>query len=335
MNNQQRVYRLHQILSARRGPVSVGRLEEELECSRATVYRTVGHLRDGLGAPVISVGRGVFYDRSQPRFELPGVWLTADEIQSLLIMDDLIERIEPGVLREQLGPIRSRLQDMLNDASHNRERGFPAERFRILPAHARRVKSSVFNVLAGALVDRRRVHMRYSGRIRGGTSARVVSPQRLARYRDNWYLDAWCHEVDALRTFAVDRIEQPECLDEPALDASEAELDAQLTAGYGIFSGKPRFKARLLFTPQRARWVADEIWHPDQTGQFRTDGTYELTVPYRDSRELIGEILRHGSGVRVLGPKSLVRAVADEAATLAARGTEDGTGTGNSHRRTE
>ena len=39
-----------------------------------------------------------------------------------------------------------------------------------------------------------------------------------------------------------------------------------------------------------ARWVANERWHPDQVGQFLTDGKYEMCIPYRDERELVMDI---------------------------------------------
>ena len=94
-----------------------------------------------------------------------------------------------------------------------------------------------------------------------------------------------------------------------ATECDERELDAALTRGYGIFAGAVVARARLVFTPERARWIADESWHPEQHGQFRSDGTYELVVPYSDPRELLGEILRHGPEVRVLEPYALVRLV--------------------------
>ena len=61
----------------------------------------------------------------------------------------------------------------------------------------------------------------------------------------------------------------------------------------------------LRFTRERARWVADERWHPGQTGQFLTDGRYELRIPCRDSRELVMDILRHGPEVEVVAPEEL------------------------------
>jgi predicted DNA-binding transcriptional regulator YafY len=65
----------------------------------------------------------------------------------------------------------------------------------------------------------------------------------------------------------------------------------------------------LKFTKERSRWVADEVWHPEQQGQQLDDGSYELRIPYRDSRELVMDILRHGPHVVVIEPASLVEEV--------------------------
>lgn len=67
--------------------------------------------------------------------------------------------------------------------------------------------------------------------------------------------------------------------------------------------------AKLKFSPFRARWVAKEIWHPDQKGETLEDGSYVLTIPYSDERELIMDILRQNTDVEVLSPSSLRNAV--------------------------
>ena len=58
-------------------------------------------------------------------------------------------------------------------------------------------------------------------------------------------------------------------------------------------------------SPEEARWVEREQWHPDQTAKYNKDGSYVLRVPYSDERELIGDILRHGAEVEVISPQSL------------------------------
>jgi len=162
-----------------------------------------------------------------------------------------------------------------------------------------------FRVAAEGVLQRRRLNIRYHSRSRDEITDRVVSPQRLTHYRDNWYLDAWDHFRKALRSFSVDRIRRAHALDEAARDVPERKLDEHFASAYGIFAGKANKAAVLRFSPERARWVADERWHPGQIGQFLTDGRYELRIPYRDSRELVMDVLRHGPEVEVVEPQGL------------------------------
>ena len=90
-------------------------------------------------------------------------------------------------------------------------------------------------------------------------------------------------------------------LKEDALDMPEEQLDEHYASAYGIFGGKADKVAVLVFTAERARWVADERWHPQQEGRWLEDGRYELRIPYREARELVMDVLRHGAGVCVVG----------------------------------
>jgi predicted DNA-binding transcriptional regulator YafY len=95
---------------------------------------------------------------------------------------------------------------------------------------------------------------------------------------------------------------------------ADERLDEHYASAYGIFGGRADKVAVLVFTEERARWVADEQWHPQQEGRRLHDGRYELRIPYREGRELVMDILRHGSGVTVVAPDELVVAVRTELA---------------------
>ena len=86
---------------------------------------------------------------------------------------------------------------------------------------------------------------------------------------------------------------------------SEKTLDEVLGTGYGIFSGNKVQWAKLKFNAERARWVAQEQWHPKQKSKMEADGSYLLEIPYSDDRELVMDILRHGAAVDVLAPPKL------------------------------
>ena len=56
MDRYERILTLHRLLKSAHYPIPLSRLMDELECSRATLYRDVAFLRDALGAPIESAG---------------------------------------------------------------------------------------------------------------------------------------------------------------------------------------------------------------------------------------------------------------------------------------
>jgi len=321
MERTERFYRIQQLLHDRRVvPFSV--FLDKLEVSRATVKRDLEYLRNRMNAPIAWDREARGYRLTAPeagggQYELPGLWFNASEIHALLTMQHLLAHIEPGILAPQLEPIAARLRMLLGSADHSAEE--VQRRVRILGMAARRFGRAGFAVVGSALLRRKRLSLSYYVRARDEITEREVSPQRLVHYRDNWYLDAWCHRREDLRSFAVDAIRHAEVLDQKARDVPESTLNRVLGSGYGIFSGHRVRWGRLRFTPERARWVATEEWHPRQRGRLEADGSYVLEVPYSDDRELVMDILRYGPEVEVLGPAPLRRAVRERLAAALAR----------------
>ncbi len=128
-------------------------------------------------------------------------------------------------------------------------------------------------------------------------------------YRGNWYLDAWCHLRNDLRSFSIDGIRKAGLLDARAKNVSEAELDEYLASGYGIYSSKRTEWATLKFSRTAARWVASEEWHPKQKSRTEADGSYVLEIPYSGDQELVMAILRYAADVEVLAPAKLRKRV--------------------------
>jgi proteasome accessory factor C len=311
MDRFDRIFELNRILQAARQPVSRRRLEEELECSRATVKRIIDDMRLYLNAPIVYDRdlNGYRYDQSEgTMYELPGLWFNASELHALLTVQQLLADVQPGLLEPVLRPLQQRI-DALLEVQRAGSEGLQG-RIRVLQVAARE-SGDAFQIVAGALAQRRRLRVNYYSRWREGRDQRDVSPQRLIHYRDNWYLDGWCHLRSALRTFSIDAMEQARELEEPALDVDAAELDEHFASSYGIFSGTPRHEAVLLFNAARSRYVAKECWHRDQRSQALADGRFELRVPYSNPAELIMDILKYGPDVEVAAPAELRRAVAE------------------------
>ena len=306
MDRYERIVNLHRTLKAARYPVPLATLMDELHCSRATLYRDIAFLRDALGAPVDSAGeqRGISYAKDEgERFELPGLWLSSEELSALLALQQLVERTGPGVFSGALAPLKGRVERLLAEGGGGALK--ETRRVRVTGAQSRNLDQQVFRRVAGAVLERRRLRFRYKPRSTDSESQRTVSPQRLTHYRENWYLDGYDHDRKALRVFALDRVRELELMDDRADDVAESELDAHLASGYGIFSGPAKAWATIRFAPRAARWVADEHWHSKQEGRFLPDGRYELRVPYANAKELLMDVLRYGPEAEVVAPASL------------------------------
>src|ERR1700760_3294121 len=229
MDRYERILSLHRMLKSARRPVPLSRMMDELGCSRATAYRDIAFLRDALGAPIDSDGdQAAFHyapDEGE-RFELPGLWLTSEELQALLALNELVGRTGPGILSSALAPFRSRIDRLLSNQTDGQS--FPMQRVRVIGSGTRKVDEATFRHVASAVLGRKQLKFEYRARSTNEPTTRTVSPQRLTHYRDNWYLDAWDHGRDGLRSFALDRIAHVDILGVPAEDRDEAELNRHL-----------------------------------------------------------------------------------------------------------
>ncbi len=306
MDRTERFHLIDQMLANRR-LVTRAQVLDALEVSPATFKRDLEYLRDRLMAPIVwdREQRGYRYEQGADveQFQLPGLWFNTSEIQALLSMDALLANLQPGVLSSHIEPLRSRIRMLLDEGDHSVDE--ISRRIRIMPQAAKTYRSENFQALCQALLSRRCVDMTYYSRPSDSSSERRVSPQRLIYYRDNWYLDAWCHLRKGLRSFSIDAIQRLDIAAEPAREVDEAELNRELESGYGIFSGADTREAVLRFGPEIARWVSRETWHPDQRSEYDEQGFYILRVPYSQDTELIMDILKYGAEVEVLEPTAL------------------------------
>ena len=309
MDKLERAQRLHKLLKERRTPVSLSYLCEMLACEARTVTRLIADMRLYLDAPILNKPRQGYFYAKDSTFELPGVWFSPEELHALLAIQQLTSNLSGGLFDERISLIQEKAVSLLGEHMPAPEE---LRRIRILGAGARSKSLPMFSVVTSGALNRQRLFLTYDGRQRGEVSEREVSPQRLVYYKGNWYLDAWCHKKEALRSFAVERIGQAHLLNMACKHISDAELDEKLAKSFGIFSGEPTATAVLHFTEQAARWVADEEWFPEQESRWLDENTFELRIPYNNRTELIMEICRYGPDVEVIEPPELRRQLANK-----------------------
>lgn len=333
--------------------VSFEQLEEVLKASSPTIKRDLRYMREELGAPIrYSKSKGGYYyaksaqqmldekkkARAEARqtrgvpfdpFRKPAVeksprlrsreWYTSEELLVLTSAYDLLGELENdplSALAQELAPLRARVMSLFSLGGTT-----PRELMRHVKVIDHRImfhEPAAFELTGCALCLKQKLKISYHSTRTNATTERVISPQRLVHYRNRWYVDAYCYETNALKTFQIENITHADLLTEPGEQIPAEQIEAELDAGYGLFRGKSISMAKLHFQESAGRYVLREAWHPKQSVEQLRDGSMILSVPYADPTEIVGEILRWGSQVEVTEPAELREAVRAAAAGIAA-----------------
>ncbi len=306
MDKWEKIVLLDRLLKCSKYAIPKSEILRTLECSEATFHRIRGFMQNCLAAPIEFDRKlqGYYYVESgDGPFELPGFWFTQNEVEALLCMDDAVESLGQTLFRDMLAPIRKRFEPVL--AYQKTTLAALRNRIKILSIGSRQCDQAVFKTAAEAVMKRKRLTIEH--RDLGGDKSlqRTISPYALVRYRDNWYVDGFCHLRNGLRTFSLNRISTAWFASgklhvEPGEKVRSFYADA-----YGIFTGPATHTAVIDFTGIAGSEVSRETWHPKQEGKWVDEKTYRLSVPYGHSRELVMDILRWGERAVVKEPDNL------------------------------
>jgi predicted DNA-binding transcriptional regulator YafY len=305
-------------LEASRHGLTLGQLAEAIDPAAAPHPRT---LRRDLAA-IESAGWPVLTERfdGQVRWKLlegsrniPALRLSPSELMAQAVSRRLIAPLEGtelhASLQSALGKASAALPPQGLELAQQLEHTFSVG----LGPHKRyRQHREVVERVTQAIVHKTRIQMRYDSASRGKITRREVDPYRLWYASGGLYLVGYCHLRKEPRMFAVERIKSVTPTDFPYQIPLHFDFDAFVEDSLTVMRG-PRMTVELEFNKPTAAWAKDRVWHPSQQLKRLSKGRMQMTFSLADSREVVGWVLSFGSGVRVVQPDSLRRAVEEEA----------------------
>lgn len=306
--------------------VTFAELLEVLKVSPPTLKRDLSYMRKELRSPIVysRTHRAYRYEPTQSQRQVgmlmgkrrtagqkkTRAWYSPEELYVLVRtvqnFEQLIER-EPTEVYAEFKALRSRMLDVLDIRPLTGERLL--RKVKVIDTAPIHDEPLTFETLGISLSLKRRVQIMYDNTIRNRTpSYREISPQRFVHYRNRWYVDAFCHTKNAPRTFAVEHIRMAQPLAKAAYQMNGEQIQTAFDAGYGMFRSGELRTAELLFDETVATHVRRQLWHPNQ--RMHVEGEQvRVSIPYTDSTELVGELVRWGTHVKIIGPAELRREV--------------------------
>ena len=286
-------------------------LAQKFEISPKTAQRDIEFMRGRLNCPLKYDVRKKGYYYENETFSLPMVYLSSDELSSLLIAKKMLQDIGRGKLGDEISSIIKKITNLVSKHtvfgdSIDEEISFQLVGYTPVP------ESTFRTVLEGCL-RRRQLTFTYQSPARNERNIRTVDAYHLLNYMGTWHLIGFCHMRRTLRDFVLGRILNVELQDETFEKPADFNIRNYFDSSFGVCKGGPKTEVTLRFSPEKSKWIKCQIWHKDQKTRFLRDGSLELSFPVENFLEIQMEILKHGDQVKVVSPKRLGNLIRSEA----------------------
>jgi predicted DNA-binding transcriptional regulator YafY len=315
-----RQWHIIQTLIVARTGKSVADLANQLDCHPRTVYRDLEAL-EVAGFPVYTEkksGTNYWYILDAAKQHIP-VPFSQPELIALYLSRHLLQAGMDSVYADALDSLFRKVKTTLAPR-YGAYLEQIEESLALAPRPAKSTPPSdpLFEKISDAIVSRHKLEIHYFTMSRRRRSRRLVAPYKLLFSEETFYLIAFCDQRQAVRTFALDRIE--DCTNtQIAFDPPDGdELAEMIETSFGVFQGTPS-RVKIHFNPSVAGYIEEKVWHHSQATERQPDGGLLFTAVVAGLEEIKHWVLRWGAEAEVIEPADLRRAVAEEVRRMQTR----------------
>jgi len=280
-------------------------MAQNFEISVKTAQRDIAFMMERMKAPLTYVRAKRGYAYEDDTFELPGLWLNAQELISLLVSyrlattmpDRSLKTSLKAFLNHALGFYTSSRSITLDDLN---------EKVSVKNIEYSPTDEQVFHKVLDSLLNEKPLCIEYFSPHNHEHTKRHILPLHLLSYMGTWHIIAHCALRNETRDFTLSRVKGiSSSAAKIHSSAPSASIKEYIRKNFGIMNSDESIGVCLRFSTDAAPWITEQVWHHDQKTTLNPDGTLDMRLPVADFREIKREILRYGSQVEVLSPQEL------------------------------
>jgi proteasome accessory factor B len=303
----ERMLRIHQQIQSGSYPNATN-LALELEVSSKSIQRDLEFMRDRLQLP-LEFDRhrsGYFYTEEVNAF--PAAQITEGELFALVVAEKALQQYRGTSFEKPLLSAIKKMERSLPDtisldlADIDRTISFRTRAEPIL-------NLKIFNALARATASRRQLQLIYRKPGQLETETRIVDPYHLANINGEWFLFAFDHLRNDIRTFVPGRIRSVSQTGKTFQRAPKFSLERRLRDSFGVQSGQGNFEVIIRFAADVADYIREKKWHDSQQLSELPGGKVELRMQLSGLAEVERWVLSWGGNAKVIRPPELVASV--------------------------
>lgn len=300
-------------IESRPGGVTIHHLARMTGVTTRTIRRDLDALQQA-GFPLYDDkqdSKALWKLRSRPFKALGDAGFTLSELTALYVSRTLLECLSATPFHADLRRAFDKFEAVLTPRMRQFLDRLPAVFAAKIESPKRGAASNeIVARLLEATLYQRKATMRYHSFSSGRTKTYEIDPYRLVYALGGLYLAAFVPAYEAIRTFAVERIEAISLGEDHFTPAAEADLNA-FSNSLGIHQGTPE-RIELEFQARVVPYVKERVWHPSQVLRDAGGGAVRMQLDVCNDWALRTWIRGFGPFVRVIRPAALADQILDE-----------------------
>jgi len=309
---------IHQALRSGSYP-SACTLAKQLEVCTKSIHRDLEFMRDRLELPIQYDSKRFGHFYTEPVEAFPTLQITEGELFALIVAERALQQYRGTSFEKPLLSALQKMEQSLPDTISlsltdvEQTISFRTSSEPILDLE-------VFDTLAKATTARLQLELTYRKPGQQQPEQRIVDPYHLANINGEWFLFAFDHLRDDLRTFVPSRIKAIRPTGKTFERRSRFSLHERLRGSFGVQSGHGEFDVVLRFYACVADYIREKKWHESQQLRELKGGGVELHLKLSSLAEVGRWVLSWGGDAVVMRPAELAQSV-KQAAQRVVEGT--------------
>ena len=314
-----RMLQIHQALQAGGYP-NASTLASQLEVCTKSIHRDLDFMRDRLKLPIQYDNKRFGFYYTEPVNAFPTLQITEGELFALVVAERALQQYRGTSFEKPLLSALRKMEESLPDTISlsltdiEQTISFRTSSEPILDLE-------IFDKLAKATTGRRQLELRYRKPGQRQAERRIVDPYHLANINGEWFLFAFDHLRNDLRTFVPARIKALRPTGKTFQRRQKFSLEKRLRGSFGVQSGRGEFDVLIRFQERVADYIREKKWHESQQLRELKGGGVELRLKLSSLAEVGRWILSWGGDAVVVRPAELVQWVRQGAMNVL-RGTK-------------
>ena len=161
------------------------------------------------------------------------------------------------------------------------------------------IKLETLQIINDAILCQKQISIKYADSEQNFT----LNPYGIL-HSDRVYLIAYNPYVKAIWTYRISKIKEIKLTDDYFDKDESFSMEEYCGRSFGVYQGEI-FDVILQFDKDCAEDVKEYFFHPTQKGKLNDDGSYTLSLKASGEFEIITEILKWRSSVKIIAPQSL------------------------------